>query len=102
MGTPEYLTDLARQVWEDTSKAFPKLAEEDPDLLTSYAQICALVKEMQETINRDGLVQPNSKGNPSSHPLLNTMKGYIKEKIHLSNLIRKRFQLAKDQGDSFA
>ncbi|KKL15316.1 hypothetical protein LCGC14_2506850 [marine sediment metagenome] len=102
MSVPDYLTDLAKRIWKETSICFPDLEKEDPTLLTSYSQASAMVEEMQTQINRDGLVVPNSRGNPSCHPLLNPMKGWVREKINLSNMIRKNHSTAEEAQDLFA
>lgn len=98
---PDYLTELAKSIWKDTSACFPDLENENPELLTAYAQTAALVEEMQTRINEDGLLVPNSRGNPSAHPLLNTMRGMLREKTKLAESIRKKYKPVKEQ-DVFA
>ena len=92
MTAPVYLSDLAKQIYEQTAQAFPDIQSGDPDLLTSYSQVSALCEEMNTIIQRDGLVTTNARGYPAANQLLNPLKGYLREKANLSEKIRKRFK----------
>ena len=102
MSAPAYLSDLAKQIYEQTAESFPDLESGDPDLLINYSRATALVREMEQRIASEGLVVPNSRGNPSQHPLLNIQKGYMRTASDLSAQIRKRFQVKQDSADPFA
>ena len=102
MKAPTYLNKTQRKIWFEYARNFPSLLEKDPETLTAFAQAAGNVQDMQQIINKDGLVMPNSRGNPSQHPLLNILKGYMREKTRLAEQIRKKHKPAKQEGDPFA
>ena len=97
MSAPEWLSQLAQKIYAQTSEQFSTLEPNDPELLTAFAQTSALVEEMQVQISKDGLVVANSRGNPSSHPLLNTMRGMLREKTNLAERIRKKHKPSQEE-----
>lgn len=101
MSAPSYLSEMATRIYTETAGHFPTLEENDPEMLTAFAQTSALVEEMQSRIGEDGLVVPNSRGNPSAHPLLNTFRAMLREKTNLAERIRKKHKTAKEP-DGFA
>jgi len=101
MDAPGYLSETQKAVWLEYASHFPTLLDDDPELLTAYAQAAGNVQDMQAIVNTEGLVLPNSRGNPSQHPLLNILKGYNREKATLAEKIRKKHKPAQDD-DGFA
>ena len=101
MSPPEWLSEMAKGIYSEAAEQFPTLEPNDPELLTAFAQTSALVEEMQTLISKDGLIVPNSRGNPSSHPLLNTMRGMLREKTNLAERIRRKHKPSKED-DRFA
>ena len=102
MPAPDYLNETQTAIWLGYAENFPTLLEKDPELLTAFAQAAGNVQEMQQIINDQGMVLPNSRGNPSQHPLLNILKGYNREKTLLAEKIRKRHKPKKEDKDPFA
>lgn len=102
MEAPDYLNATQRAIWEDYAKTFPSLVDEDPELLAAYAQAAGNVVDMQRIISAEGLTVPNSRGNPSAHPLLNVMRGYNRERASLAEKIRKRHKPVGEGTDRFA
>ena len=96
MEAPGYLSATQRKIWEEYAESFPTLLEDDPELLTSFAQAAGNVQDMQAVVNAEGLTVPNSRGNPSQHPLLNILKGYSREKALLAERIRKKHKPTKE------
>ena len=68
----------------------------------AFAQTSALVEDMQTRINEEGLVLPNSRGLPAAHPLLNVMRGMLREKTNLAERIRKKHKPGTNEADGFA
>jgi phage terminase small subunit len=102
MEAPEWLDDVAKQVYRETANAFADLAEKDPALLEAYAQVSSLCQQMSAILKEQGLTHLNARGYPAANCVLNPYKGYLKQRADLYDKISKKFKPANPESDGFA
>lgn len=66
---PSYLSEMARNVWDDVTLHNPEAADNAP-VLEAYCNQVARMRDAQARIDAEGLVVADEKGRPIPHPAL--------------------------------